>query len=446
MDVFNGQSVAATNFLAQVSREDKFTETDIPCTARVTVYDAFFKSMYRGTSLPVPYLEILGNIDSVYIEDTNRYFPCGTNEMNFMSGHSQDVVVRYFLSNQELTDLVSMGLYEAGFQPPANLVNNVIEIPIEITYKGVYDTPCCIVEIQNAHELDTTTHNAFVNGRQIEGNGYDGIFLGCKTIEGLTPDTVYDFNVDFGYERHKQIEANYDRPVEQQVEEVVEPELSAEEQAEMKHIEAVNEQISAEANKHADRLLNVDKHDIKNFLQEVKSVAEAEDAKNKPVDNFASMWDEFNGNAGGQANAEEPNRLSKSYEVLFTMAKDKAESDAMLKQKEDEKSGKKSADAARSVDIAQDNLALNEGRTDIAGFGSNVSDANKLKEKKDEKSGKKAAEAARRVDIAQDNQALNEGRTDIAGFGSNNSSKNTAAADLLAGLLKPSNKPSGPSL
>lgn len=439
MDVFNGQSVAASNLLAQVSNDDKFTETDIPCTARVTVDDAFFKSMYRGTSLPVPYMEILGHIDSVYIEDPNRYFPCGTNEMRFMQGQSQDVVVRYFLSNQEITDLVSMGLYDAGFKPPANLINNVFEVPVEVTYKGIYETPCCIVEIQNAQELDTTTHDSFVNGREIEGNGYEGIFFACEKIEGITPDTVYGFD-SFGhnaYERHKHIETPEYKSVEEQNEVTVEPELSAEELAEIKHIKAVEEQISAEASEHATKISNVDKSNVRAFLQEVKETVKAEDEANAFDDQYASMWSDYD-TTNTEQNVSEPARLSASYDLLRDMAKTKAKA---------EYDAKKSADAARLVDVAQDNMALNmDANADTSGFG--VTDA-QLQEKKDEKSGKKAAQVAHNVDVALDNMALNkDANADTSGFGaSDNQHKTTAASDLLASLLKPNNGgPNGPSL
>ena len=54
MDVFNGSNVSARNLLAMTPSDDKFVEENIPCTARIHVESAHFKSMYRGTLLPVP--------------------------------------------------------------------------------------------------------------------------------------------------------------------------------------------------------------------------------------------------------------------------------------------------------------------------------------------------------------------------------------------------------
>lgn len=444
MDVFNGSNVSARNLLAMTPSEDKFVEENIPCTARVFVESAHFKQLYRGTALPVPYMEILGNIGSVYIEDGNRLFPCGTNEMNFMQSQEQPVRARYFLSVQELQDLVGMGLYEPDFQPPANLINNVIEIPVQVTYRGIYDTPCCIVEVQDAFEIDTATHDAEVDGKHIEGNGYEGIFYSCVPFD-IDPNKVYGFTTDMGYVRHKVKEENYDKPLEaiSQVEHVAEPELSEEELAEIKHIENVNAQIQTETSKHASKLEGVDKSDVKSFLHAVKAEAAAQEEANKTEDYYGNdFWNEN----PQQEKVKDNHRLSNSYDLLKTMAEKQVQTDAQLREKEDEKNGKKSTDVARRMDIAADNMALNAGITDIAGHGASSSETpSQIKEKKDAKSGKKAIDIARRNDIAADNKALNENpNADISGQGSSNSEPRTAS-DLVANLFKPSTGQNGPN-
>lgn len=445
MDVFNGSNVSARNLLAMTPSDDKFVEENIPCTARVQVESAHFKQMYRGTLLSVPYMEILGSIGSVYIEDENRFFPCGTNEMNFMQSQEQPVRARYFLSVQELQDLVGMGLYEPGFQPPANLINNVIEIPVKVTYRGIYDTPCCIVEVQDAFEIDTATHDAVIDGKQIEGNGYEGIFYSCEKLD-ITPDRVYGFEDNMTYVRHKIKEENYDKPLDvaPQVETVNEPELSDDELAEIKHIEKVNAQIKDATHKHTSMLEGVDKSDVKSFLHAVKAEAAAQEEANKTEDYYGN---DFWNDTPQEEKVKDNSRLSNSYDLLKTMAEKQVQTDAQLREKEEEKSGKKAAEVARRTDIASDNMALNEGITDIAGYGSSSASETpaQIKEKKDAKSGKKAIENARRNDIAADNKALNEGITDIAGQGAA-SKESRAASDLVANLLKPSNNnPSGPN-
>ena len=446
MDVFNGSNVSARNLLAMTPSDDKFVEENIPCTARIHVESAHFKSMYRGTLLPVPYMEILGSIGSVYIEDENRFFPCGTNEMKFMQSQDQPVRVRYCLSVQELQELVGMGLYEPDFQPPANLINNVLEVPVKVTYKGIYDTPCCIVEVQDAFEIDTTTHDAMVDGKQIEGNGYEGMFFGCLQSEFVSKDKVYGYAPDIGYVPHKIKEENYDKPLDvaPQVETVNEPELSDDELAEIKHIEKVNAQIKDATHKHTSMLEGVDKSDVKSFLHAVKAEAAAQEEANRTEDYYGN---DFWNDTPQEEKVKDNSRLSNSYDLLKTMAEKQVQTDAQLREKEEEKSGKKAAEVARRTDIASDNMALNEGITDIAGYGSSSASETpaQIKEKKDAKSGKKAIENARRNDIAADNKALNEGITDIAGHGAA-SKESRAASDLVANLLKPSNNnPSGPN-
>jgi hypothetical protein len=376
----------------------------------------------------------------VYIEDANRQFPCGTNDVSFMQSQDQPVRVRYHINVQEMQYLIGIGLYSSGFQPPANLENNVIEIPVNVTYRGIKFSPFCMIDIEDAFEIDTATYDSVIDGKHVTGNGYVSLFATCEPDMNITPETVYGYDTTYPrYEPYKFPEKNYelsnDNPnMETQV--VAEPELSEEQAAELKHIDDVNAQIQNATNEHVTKLNNVDKSNVRAFLQSVKQKAEEHESQRDDV--FHDGYNAMFGNDDSSGNNQKDTGIFDKYTTLKEMSAEAIKADT-------DEDGEKSKDAAKKVDIALDNMALNEGITDIEGHGSAASETPaQVKEKKDAKSGKKAIEIARRNDIAADNKALNEGITDIAGQGAAHSDTRTAS-DLVANLFKPSAGQSGPN-
>ena len=203
---YNMNSVNARNILASVSDDDILIE-QITCVARVEVENAFFMDSYAGPGqLRRPFMRMLGKVSSVFIEpDENRLVPCYSNEIQLMEPES--VQINYTLSTPELQELVGLGLYYEGFQPPSNLIGNVMEIPLNIVYKGIYETPCCFVEIIDPDKIDTCTKE----------NGYFDLFKYCelsaKVRDEMTADYKYtEMNVSREVEEHlAKLEAEAER-------------------------------------------------------------------------------------------------------------------------------------------------------------------------------------------------------------------------------------------
>ena len=423
MKVYNGKSVMAHELLAKHPTEDKFAEI-IPCTARVYVDAAHFKSLYRGTKLPVPYLEILGVVDSMYLENPEAFFPCGTNEMQFMNNQGQDVRIKYFLTAQEMQDLIGKGLYEDGFAPPANLVGNVFEVPTSITYKGIYDTPICIVDINNPYEIDTATYDAEIDGQFVEGNGYLTFFESCKPFN-ISLDRVYGHETPaIPFERYKHVETNYAVQEREHTDDVktVDRELSDVEIAEQKHISDVDAKIRDKAESDITRSTNVDTEEARRLASDA---LKSQDSKEE-VDIYSNMFV-----VGDTAEQEKPTpRLTNSYAEFKKLAAEK------LKREEDAEQSKRNAKKADLADgqlgdgvNKDDDPIVNDSNVDKVDDTTSPSQDKKKKAEKDYKKSKQAARAADLSDGQLGNGSSNP---------TNEKSKITKAGALLDDLLGPS--------
>lgn len=153
--VYNRNSKTARTVINTVSAKD-IGQEQYYCTMNVDVKSAYLKESLTPSGLHRPYLEINGSVSSVFIEnDDDRIFPCGSKSMTL--SEPQEVRVMYTLSTSELQQLVDAGCYYSDFKMPENLVGNTMEIPGDITYTCVYDTPVGMVSINSPFNIQTST-------------------------------------------------------------------------------------------------------------------------------------------------------------------------------------------------------------------------------------------------------------------------------------------------
>ena len=464
-DVYRMGNISTGNLLAIQPKEDIFS-CEFVAIGRVHVSAASFREQYRGPGfLSKPYMEILGEVYSVFIEDDDpTYFPCGSKDLHLkdiqhpngdgtIPDDPQEVKIRYILNFDEMGQISEMGLYADAndFTVPTNLVGNTIEIPMTIRYIGVYETPIAVVEVLYPEELETDTQT----------NGYYGIFNACQ------PSSEVALSKDEGWQWSEKKHLKEDEVVygEEEYQPEAEPEeeevLTAEDFEDNASYDAVNELFKEHAAQTA-HLREKAKADMSaistiNALVNDKLEREAREATNNREN---SISDAIFGVAGEDTRVVE--RRKATYDD-FREAAQKYEAEAA-------KCNDEVTDKARKNDAVYDNLTFNSGSDDIAGYGMNnqssssdsgeqylgdyldnplfaaVDGANMSeedKEKAKERSGQKSIERARQQDNIADNMAINEAyregvEVDTAGYGANLKKKeqeNNAKANFAAGLL-----------
>lgn len=440
--VYNScDSIDAHNILSMQSPDDVFSTVYPGCTASVKVDAASFREEYRGAGkLHKPYMEIMGSVGSLFFEDDDgRQFPCGARCLEMMQ--PQTVRIHYVLSSDELSDVVRMGLFSnAGdFDVPTNLVGNVIEIPVAIKYTGIYESPFAAVEVMEPGLVYTCTRDTC----------YFGLFNACQISAEIEAEKLENFEYyphkdysmynseqyvpenDFVQDQHQDQVSVQPVPSMQQDsvqhEELAVPETTREEQD---SISAVQRLIEEHAKEAADRRAAMDARGgagmagmaiVDRVNRKLRERAESDEL---PVVRSGAIF--------GSDDTSDAKSVKPTYEDFKTAAMDIA-SETESAMSDDELSerdkAEKDADDVREqssgTDRALDNQRMNQGSSDIAGFGTQVSDIRDLTpEQRKEVEEKKTGDAQRRVsrmqDIAADNLAMNRGITDIAGQGAGN--------------------------
>ena len=182
--VYNRNSAAARDILTKVPSEDIGQET-VPCTLKFRVKDAFWKEQRLANGLHRPYLELNGEVQEMFIEqDDDRIFMCGSKSVTM--DEPQDVRISWILSTNELANLVQKGLLYDDFETPPGLVDGILEIPGNVTYTCVYDTPITMVSVASPWEIQTSTR----------ANHYDNLF---NELWQVSPQRAREEHKDFVY-------------------------------------------------------------------------------------------------------------------------------------------------------------------------------------------------------------------------------------------------------
>lgn len=431
--VYNRDSIAARNILTSVASDD-IGHDIIHCTLAVDVDAANFVEQRMQNGFHRPYMEILGSVSEVFIEDDDdRWFPCGTKRLQM--DEPQRVRIAYIPSTAELKDLIDMGLYYPDFKVPHNLVGNTIEIPSDITYTYIYDSIVGMVGINNPYEIETSTKE----------NNYVGIFLDCdvseERVKEETPEFVYTRGEPvYGVPAYKSVLTDYfEDDLDQRENLAKAPNISEDE--DQQTMDKFADILASTDKEIGEKKAAIDATEGKRIRVVAEAEAEAEQkAKNSAAQEKASkdVYTQLLGN-GDDDSSSVANKAKLKYDAFKAfMAKYEKSVDAG---DGDDGTAKEDLDKSRQVDRALDNQALNNGATDTAGFGATENTSKMTDKQKAQAHEKRARAVARQMDIAADNQALNRGETDIAGQGAGNSTpKKTdevkrAGADMLRSLL-----------
>ena len=414
---YNSNSVRARNLMTNVRRDDVLVQ-EMPCVARVRVDKAFFMPGYSdgGGGVPAPFMRMTGTVASLFIEDDDdRMFPCNDKEIQMMD--NEQVMIDYLLSPDEVASLAMKGMFhDPLFKPPANLEGNTIEIPVNIMYRGVYETPVCFVEIVKPLELATSTKD----------NNYYGLFEACEPspVVQLIKEDSYEYT-QFN-EPEPEAEPTFaDYPKE--AEEALEQERLERQQARSERIgledpEVVEQRedddifgkVDQEIAEMAAKAAEAKAADHSRVAADLLAAAK-EDFRQEKAAKDAASANEFKMYGFGEedkkdiARPDPETRASNIYEQL------RARAEAMRQAQEEGGGGDPDAD------IGQDEQPQEEQAEQFFPFDVDIEGGEDGKNATPEQKAK--AEAAkqqrinRQVDRAEDLKAMNMGITDTAGFG-----------------------------
>lgn len=405
VDVYNLDSARARTLFSMAKPED-IMQTQMVCIARVQVPDsdygskswAFFDEEYAGPGMiSRPYMIVKGTVSELFIEDDDdRRFPCGVKHLRISAFDSEypdkldmiPVRVKWKLSSDEISYLYSRGLGYADFGPPPMLKGNYVDIPMNIVYKAIYDTPVSAVRIVGAELVETSSLY----------NRYDTIFMNCIdsmdmlrekeqgvavsfNFDSITPVNTYEESADY---QSDAVDMNAIHDVNTAEEALSDDEIRAN-----AIMDDINSLLHSESEKD---IMSRDEHDsgfsVSDLLSSIKSdIAEekVEDSDDyyaevkesneslKLSDRIGMLKDKTTGNNNSD-NADDKT-MSNIAETLseFEMFADTQKLSESDKQKLDaKKQAKKTLDDMRRIDAIQDNMALNaDENADISGFGNN---------------------------------------------------------------------------
>lgn len=408
--VYNTDSIRARDILTQVDDSDVLTEV-MECTGKVYVEQCFFNARQRfDGGLGGLELKIIGTVKELFIEDyEDRQFPCSTKHLNFVD--AEPVIINMQLTAKEKGHLYECGVDHPGFEPPANMRYNTMEIPMLVEYKGIYESPVCFARIIRPNEIQTSTKKC----------GYYGLF----NLVSKHPDVVFE-------EENGGIDINLTK---------TSPEI---------RMAAPAKTVVKQNTQDMSKILG----DVKEQTAEpnsVKAVKEAiEEQKTKPAADTKSeaalrIYDEAveefqeKTNVKGETNVSDidadGNVISSDTVVPYTVRPMNSGLYDILSQKVDEHAGDPDESGEGQAE-KEDSVA---GQMPVT--TADLSDEDKTLSK-GEREAKRQINLARRTDIAADNKALNEdANADISGQGA--SARKTSAQELLGDIMKESPSSSG---
>ena len=407
VDVYNLDSVKARTIFSMAKPED-ILQTQIICMARVKVPDAeygsrnwaYFDEMYQGAgSISRPCMIVKGLVSEVFIEDSDdRTFPCGAKRLVLKAfdedypDKREEVPVRivWKLTSDEISYLYSRGLGYSDFGPPSLLRGNELEIPINIVYKAIYETPISAISIVDPGRIETSTLY----------NRYDTIFMNCEVSADLLHEKANGVQITFNYDPTVSVDY-YDENVEYQADSIDEAEINA-----------LNDLNEHEMTADEIRDANISS-DIETKLQDTADrdmeAKDASDAKFSVADLLSSIKSDI----AEQEVEDSDDYYAEPKEQKGTLKlSDRID---MLKSKTTSASDDASGSSENPYDRSDESQTNEFSDFALLDEGS-LSDTDK-EHKKSEKQARKMQEDIRRLDVALDNKALNDGRTDTAGFG-----------------------------
>lgn len=414
--VFNTDSVKARDILAKVSYDDVLTE-NIECTGKVYVEQCFFDAKRRfDKGLFDIELRLIGTVKELFIEDyDDAQFPCGTKKITFTD--AEPVMINWQLTAEEQGSLMANGVNHPGFEPPANMRYNVVEIPMYIEYKGIYESPICFARIIRPNEIQTSTKKC----------GYYGLF----DLVSTHPDVIRE-------RENNGIDINLTK---------TSPELRME--APMKQIPEVGKTMVADKILREKEAAEAPKEDksvaaVRGTIEErMASKSGMQKASTETVQLYHESVEEYDKAAdvkdATNVSDIDTDAMPRNADnvVPYTVRPMDSGLYSVLSQKVEEHA--ENADKAKKDETGENQLT--DAQTDAQAQTEGLADTSAGVEQEDkslskaEREKRRQINIARRADIAADNKALNEdANADISGQGAS-TSKKTAAQELLGDII-----------
>ena len=416
--VYNTDSIKARDILARVPDEDVLTET-VECVGKVYIEQCFFdmKRRFDG-GLGDLELRIIGTVKELFIEDyDDRQFPCNTKNLNFTD--AEPVIVNMQLTAKEKGHLFEYGVDHPGFEPPANMKYNTMEIPMLIEYKGIYESPVCFARIIRPNEIQTSTKKC----------GYYGLFdLVAKHPDVVREEENGGIDINLTKSSPELRMAMPEKTIaDQRIAEaakVLGTTPNKEQEPENKSVAAVRETITERMNaKPADsKASETTVHIYHEAVEEYTEKSDVKDATN--VSDIDS-----------DGNIQTPDNV-----IPYTVRKMDSGLYDVLSQKVGEHAEKVEQARKDGKDIPF-NAEVDSEKRDSKSASGEFGDEDKSLSKA-EREKKRQINIARRADIAADNKALNaDANADISGQGAS-TAKKTSAQELLGDIMGNSQKTS----
>lgn len=142
----------------QLPEDAILTSRDVDCNADIYATQAFlsYRSPLDAEHPARPYMHIMGECRAIRGE-----IPCGVKEVRFAEGEGIPVDILYEFGNGELSEMVSKGLYDAGFRCPSIITENVLEMPVYCDFKVVApqteaDVPIVFADISDRRCIEVS--------------------------------------------------------------------------------------------------------------------------------------------------------------------------------------------------------------------------------------------------------------------------------------------------
>lgn len=424
--VYNTDSVKARDILAKVSYDDVLTE-NVKCTGKVYVEQCFFDAKRRfDKGLFDIELRLIGTVKELFIEDyEDAQFPCGTKKIVFTD--AEPVMINWQLTAEEQGSLVANGVTHPGFEPPANMRYNIVEIPMYVEYKGIYESPICFARIIRPNEIQTSTKTC----------GYYGIF----DLVATHPDVVREREnngIDINLTKSSP-ELRMDAPMKQMpdvsrtmmADKVLKEKEAAEAPKEDKSVAAVRDTIEERMAAKSGKSGKAGMQKASDATVQIYHESVEEYAKNSDVTDPTNVSDIGTDTMPRNAENVLPYTVRQMDSGLYSVLSQKVEEHAESAGKDGkDKNGENGEDQ-----FTEQNQTETQAQTgDLADTSAGLEQGDKSMSKS-ERDKKRQINLARRADIAADNKALNEDASaDISGQGAS-SAKKTAAQELLGDII-----------
>lgn len=346
--------------LADVARqlpEGSFVDMqDVECNADIYPSQVFleYRTGFDRENPHRPYMHIVGECRGIRKADGTPFVGDVT-ELTFDEGEGIGIDAFYEFSDEELSHMVSLGMYRRGFECPSIIRESELELPVYCELRIVEpqaegDVPLVFANIEDRHTVPLDSESC--------GYTFGDYFEEAKRPEETFEDD-FDIYGDYGdFEQDDLFSDERQHTDEAEVEHEA-PELSDFDKAVAEHYENVRERVESE---HVNARPKLAKDAEKEAAAEVEVGMAPESEPEVEVVEAEQASDEFE---DFDAEPERSDEVARETEADGTEAEDEAvveeqTLDGELSDEDDEKRDEARAiGAAKRQDIVEDNQQAN---------------------------------------------------------------------------------------